>query len=123
MINKREIRIPIRNRIWERYLAEPEFMLQQEVAAQRDINEVVFEKRYINDKLSETHFYATNMQGKKYSVIDSGTMMKCVTDKEPSLKEHFNFWEAIELVNEKMNVDKNFRAETMQDLAELIHYS
>jgi len=59
-------------------------------------------------------WYNANINGKEYSVMDVGCLMKGV----PFIT--FSGWEAIEIVNGKLDVDNIKRADTHQELYKLL---
>jgi len=64
------------------------------------------------------HYYFTDSKNRKWSVLDSGSLMKghC----EDLIENPFDFWEAILMKGERLDSDTMLRAKTKEKLNLLI---
>lgn len=60
-------------------------------------------------------FYYANDDTRKWSVVDFGTSMKTAPDflKNSGI---FMGWEAFEIINDKLETDRQYRADTWEEL-------
>ena len=101
-------------------LPEIEYGKKEDLEKPIKTHEVVFDRRHEIE--SGTHYFAQSSQsGRKYSVVDSYTLMRSSGLDLKLLKESFDYWEAMLIMpNGELDMSVCIRAQDPQKLAGLI---